>query len=237
MQTIRVQTTQNVFIHYPIASVGERSVAYLIDSVLLALYAIAVIALFIKLQIETWWIWALAGLPFLFYSLLFEVFMNGQSPGKYIMKIQVVRLDGTPPRLGDYIMRWLLRFIDFTIFSPAVAMICIIAGGKGQRLGDIAAGTSVIKLAEHREIDSKELFIIPETEYAPVFQEVRSLSSRDIELIQRALEVNRSTGNNRPVVLLTEKIKSLLDIQSDMPPVKFLYTIVKDYNHLASHSS
>jgi uncharacterized RDD family membrane protein YckC len=237
MQTIRVHTTQNVYIHYPLASVGDRILAHIIDTLVLVLYATAVIALLIKLELEIWWVWSVAGLPFLFYSLLFEIFMNGQSPGKFLMKIKVIRLDGTPPTVGDYILRWLFRAIDFRLFSPAVALIVITSGGKGQRLGDIAAGTSVIKLAEQKEITSHDLFVIAETDYLPVFSQVTNLTSRDIELIQQALEVNRSTGNNKPVVLLTEKLKSVLDIQSDLPPVKFLYTIVKDYNHLTSQHS
>lgn len=234
MQTIRVHTTQNVYIHYPLASVGDRILAHLIDSVLLILYAVAVIALLVRLDVEHWAIWTVAGMPFLFYSLIFEIFMNGQSPGKYLMKIKVVRLDGTPPKIGDYILRWLMRAIDLRIFSGAVAMVSIIAGGKGQRLGDVAAGTSVIKLAEQKEITSQEIFIMTESEYQPVFHEARNLTARDIEIIQQALEVNKNTGNIKPAVLLTEKIKGILDLQTDLPPVKFLYTIIKDYQHLTA---
>jgi uncharacterized RDD family membrane protein YckC len=234
MQTIRVHTTQNVYIHYPLASVGDRIIAHLIDSVLLGLYAVAVIALFNRLDVDHWSIWTLAGVPFLFYSLLFEIFMNGQSPGKYLIKIKVVRLDGAPPKIGDYILRWLMRAIDLRLFSGAVAMISIIAGGKGQRLGDIAAGTSVIKLAEQKEITSQEIFIMTESEYQPVFHEARNLTARDIEIIQQALEVNKRTGNVKPAVLLTEKIKAILDLRTDLPPVKFLYTIIKDYQHLTA---
>jgi uncharacterized RDD family membrane protein YckC len=234
MQTIRVHTTQNVYIHYPLASVGDRIIAHLIDSVLLIIYAVAVIALFYRLDLDHWSIWTLAGMPFLFYSLIFEIFMNGQSPGKYLMKIKVVRLDGAPPKIGDYVLRWLMRAIDLRLFSGAVAMVSIIAGGKGQRLGDVAAGTSVIKLAEQKEITSQEIFIMTESEYQPVFHEAKNLSARDIEIIQQVLEVNKNTGNVKPAVLLTEKIKGMLDLQTDLPPVKFLYTIIKDYQHLTA---
>src|SRR5690606_35728916 len=115
-----------------------------------------------------------------------------------------------------------------------IAMIAIDAGNKGQRLGDIAAGTAVVKLKKEREVSSEELFVVPDTEYVPVFREVVNLSSRDIEIIQQALEVNRNHGNNRPVLLLAEKIKSVLGVESDLPSVKFLYTVVKDFNHLTA---
>ena len=80
MQTIRVHTTQNVFIHYPLASVGDRILGHLIDQLILITYSVAVIAVFIKIEMETWWIWLIAlGFPWLFFTLAFEVLMNGQS--------------------------------------------------------------------------------------------------------------------------------------------------------------
>src|SRR5688572_21450820 len=235
MQTIRVRTTQNVFIEYPLASVGERIVAYLIDWIILIFYTIAIVAVLSTIEVEVWYIWLiLIGVPMLFFSLLFEIFMNGQTPGKFAMKIKVVRLDGTPPAIGDYLMRWIFSFIDFYMLSGAVAVVIIAAGGKGQRLGDIVAGTCVVKLIAQREITASEVFITPEETYVPVFPQVVQLESHDIELIQRALEANRNFGNAEPVMMVTEKIKSLLGVQTDLPPVQFLFTIVKDYNHLSA---
>src|SRR5687768_3608450 len=113
MQTIRVRTTQNVFIHYPLASIGDRIGAYLIDRVGLGLYCAAVIVALISLSINLWWVYMiLIGFPFVLYSLLFEIFMDGQTPGKRLVKIKVVRLDGTQPSIGDYLFRWLFSFID-----------------------------------------------------------------------------------------------------------------------------
>jgi len=63
---------------------------------------------------------------------------------------------------------------------------------------------------------------------------VVNLTEKDIELIQRALEVNRDQGNIQPVIIITDKIKGLLDIKTDLPPVKFLYTIIKDYQTITS---
>ncbi len=233
MQTIRIRTTQNVFIEYPIASIGDRILAFLIDRVIQILYSIAVAAVLFGLQINTVWLWiVLLGIPWLFYHLLFEIFMNGQSPGKQLMKIKVVRLDGTPPTIGDYLLRWIFSFVDLMILSGAIAVIVIAVGGKGQRIGDIVAGTAVAKLVEQQAITAKEVFVAAEETYVPTFAQAVQLSEKDIELIQRALEVNRDQGNVQPVMLVTEKIKSFLGIQSDLPPVKFLYTIVKDYSSL-----
>ena len=237
MQTVRVRTTQNVFIDYPTASIGDRILAHLLDRLILILYSVAIVAVLLNSEVEEWYIWLiLLGFPWLFFNLAFEIFMNGQSPGKQVMKIKVVRLDGTPPTIGDYLLRWIFSFLDYYVLSGAIAVVIIAMGGKGQRLGDIVAGTAVVKLAEQQEISAKEIFVTSDEEHIPTFSQVSQLSSNDIELIQRALEVNREQGNIQPVMILTEKIKSMLAIQSDMPPVKFLYTIIKDYNRLTAGS-
>ena len=235
MQTIRVRTTQNVFIEYPLASIGDRILAYLIDLLILISYSIAIVAAIVRLEIELWYIWLiLLGFPWLFFSVLFEIFMNGQTPGKRIMKVKVVRLDGTSPGVGDYVMRWIFRLVDFYILSGAIAVVAIAVGGKGQRIGDILAGTSVVKLIDERQIASQNVFVPVEDQYAPTFTQVVNLSEKDIELIQRALEVNRDQGNIQPAMIITDKIKTLLNIQTDLPPIKFLATIIKDYQTITA---
>lgn len=235
MQTISVRTTQNVFIHYPLASIGDRILAHLLDRLILIFYTVAIIASFIVMKMEIPWIWLIfLGFPWLFYSLLFEIFMNGQTPGKRLMGIQVVRMDGTPASLGDFILRWIFGFVDFYILSGAIALIVIAVGGKGQRLGDIVAGTTVVKLIEQKEITSQDIFITAEETYVPTFTQVIQLSDNDIEIIQQALEVYRDQSNMQPVLMVAEKVKARLGIQSDLPPVNFLNTIIKDFNHITS---
>lgn len=236
MQTIRVRTTQNVFIHYPLGSIGDRIVAYLIDRVILVLYGAAVVVALISLSVELWWVYViLLGIPFVFYSLFFEIFMDGQTPGKRVIKIKVVRLDGTQATIGDYLFRWLFSIIDFQL-SGAVAVITIAMNGKGQRLGDLVAGTTVVKLVEQREITASDIFITSEETYQPTFEQVTRLSARDIEVIQRALETASRQGNMQPVILVSERIRSLLGIQTDLAHTEFLYAVVKDFNHLTSRS-
>jgi uncharacterized RDD family membrane protein YckC len=235
MQTIQVRTTQNVFIHYPVASVGDRILGYLLDQIIKIIYAIAVGILLYNTDVEDEWIWiSIIGIPWLFYSVLFEIFMNGQTPGKRALNIQVIRLNGTPATIGDYILRWIFALIDFGILSGAIAVILIAAGGKGQRLGDLVAGTSVVKLTEQKEITANEIFVPADAGYEPTFNQAIQLNEKDIEIIQRALEVNRDQGNPKPMLAVTEKIKTQLGIQTDLPPVKFLYVLIKDFNHLTS---
>ena len=68
-----------------------------------------------------------------------------------------MRLDGTRPGLGDYVLRWLLRPIEVIAFTSGVRQPCItiLLNGKGQRLGDLAAGTTVVSLL--RRADQRNL--------------------------------------------------------------------------------
>ena len=235
MQTIQVRTTQNVFIHYPVASVGDRIMAHLLDQLIKIIYAVAAGIFLYRMDVENEWVWILMiGLPWLLLSVLFEIFMNGQTPGKRVLNMKVIRLNGTPATIGDYILRWIFALIDFGILSGAIAVILITAGGKGQRLGDLVAGTSVIKLTEQKEITTNEIFVPAEVAYEPTFSQAIQLSENDIEIIQRALEVNRDQSNPKPMLAVVEKIKAQLGIQTDLPPIKFLYVLIKDFNHLTS---
>ncbi len=146
----------------------------------------------------------------------------------------MIRLDGTSASVGDYILRWIFAFIDLQLMSGLIAVLTIAIGAKGQRLGDVVAGTTVIKLIDQSVVTAADVFVPQEAEYVPSFPQVVQLNENDIELIRRALEVNRTSGNSQPVMAVTEKIKSLLGIETDMAPVKFLYTVVKDFQHLTS---
>ncbi|HEY9008190.1 MAG TPA: RDD family protein [Ohtaekwangia sp.] len=235
MQTVSVRTTQNVFIQYPVASLGDRMLATLIDSVIVIAYMIGAIYCLMELNVNSpAVIIAVIAIPYTLYHLLFEIFMGGQSPGKRQMKIKVVRIDGTPATVGNYLMRWLLRIIEVQAMSGMVAIITIALNNKGQRLGDIAAGTTVVKLVPQQAVTANEVFTLAEDDYVPQFPAVAMLSDRDVELIQQALEVYRKHDNIQPVMLITEKIKRMLSIETDMTFENFLTTILKDYSKVTS---
>lgn len=235
MQTVRVRTTQNVFIDYTLASIGDRILAYLIDRVILILYTVALFAALAQGNVNNVWVWIVfLGLPWLFYSLAFEIAMNGQTPGKRVLNIQVVKLDGTPATIGNYLLRWIFALVDFYIMSGVVAVVSIAMGGKGQRVGDVVANTTVVKVSPQQETTSSDIFIAPDETHMPTFTQVADLSDRDIELIHRALDAMHHHENDEPVLLITEKIKSRLGIQSNLSAVDFLNTIVKDYGMLMS---
>ena len=225
-------TNQNIEIDLELGSLGDRVVAFIIDFVIMIAIVIAVSAILSNFSIEGWTI-ILVYIPLMFYSLAFEYFGDGQTLGKRAMNIKVVKLDGTTPSIGGYLLRWLFRIVDLwlypVVFAPAV--ICIIATKNGQRIGDTVAGTTVIKV---RKVGAAQAFkSVAKDDHQVTFTSVKSLNDDQIELMKKALKMRKEGYNDEGVAVLAQKIKDKLKIESELPDVKFLYTIIADYEYLA----
>ncbi|MCG8389486.1 MAG: RDD family protein [Cytophagales bacterium] len=234
MQSVNIRTTQNVAIDYQTAGLGERIGAYLIDAILVIAYWVSASWVLVRLGINSQWSFVAISLPAFFYHLICEIGFNGQSLGKKQLNIKVVRLDGSPATIGGYILRWILRPIDISIFSGAVAVIAIAVSNKGQRLGDMAAGTTVVKVGGKVNVTSHQLIKSLDHDYQPAFPGAQYLSDEEINIIKEALKVNKEQANVKPALAVMQKVKEHLQVESDLPPIKFLYTVLKDHNHLNS---
>ena len=247
MATIRVHTAQNVTLEYEVASLGDRLVAAIIDNLILGAWLIAcALIVFNVLKMgrgEAGNITAvvvlgvLVGIPYVFYNLICEVFFNGQSIGKKARDIRVMRLDGTAPRLGDYLLRWLLRIVDtgLPVVGGFVAMLTILLNGKGQRLGDLAAGTTVIKL---RRLASQNaaLPVLPEG-YQVVFPQAALLADHDLALVRQLVQQAAVRKDHALLNEVANKVKALTGIQTALPDESFLQTVLRDHAYLATHGS
>jgi uncharacterized RDD family membrane protein YckC len=236
MDWIQIETTQNVTIEYNIGSIGDRIIAVLIDSLILIGYTVSVVVIVSTLRLKI----GIAGvvilyIPVFFYDLLCETFLNGQSFGKKIRKIKVVKLDGSQPNFLSYFLRWILRPIDIWFTYGSVALITILINGKGQRLGDLAANTTIIKLKNEATLDDTILMKVKE-DYIPKFPEVSALSDKDIGVIKEVLE--RVSKIDDPIVFnrIVTKCKNVflekLGITTDLGPLTFLQTILRDYSYI-----
>jgi uncharacterized RDD family membrane protein YckC len=235
MQTVEIRTTQNVFIEHQLASLGDRLIAAIIDFAILIAYLILIIYILNKVNLHSAWAnICIVTIPYISYHLMFEIFMDGQTPGKRQMKIKVVRLDGTPATIANFVMRWMLGIIEIHITQGTLAMICVAMNGKGQRVGDIAAGTTVVKLAARQEVTFEEIFTTADDEHIAQFPSVINLTDYEIELIKQSLEVLERTSNLEPAYAITEKIKEKLGLRSDVPSIDFLRILLKDYSRLTS---
>ncbi len=233
MPTINVRTTQNVLINYQVAGVWDRILAFFIDGLIFVAYLILAFLILAQANLLNDWMWVLIYLPVFFYNLTFEILMNGQTPGKRATDLKVVRLDGNSPTIANYILRFILWPVD-VIFFGSVAITFILLTPFGQRLGDLAGGTTVVKMKAQAPLTSSQILKGMSEEYVPQFPQIVHLSDNDIKLIKEALKVNVELGNDKPMLIITEKIKTMLGVQTDLPPVKFLYTILKDYQHFTS---
>lgn len=150
----KIDSPEGVSFSYELASLTERGVAYLIDFAIRAAVMIALgIAMLIALGPV---IFAGIGLWLIIYFVvewgyyvLFELLWSGQSPGKRLFNLRVVKVHGTPVGFFDSLLRNLLRAADalppiFFMGSYAFGSVSLLLSRRFQRLGDLAAGTIVV---------------------------------------------------------------------------------------------
>lgn len=240
MKQIDILTSNNVTIQYELASVMQRFLALLIDSVIVIFYILIcnfiVGILFISLDYELSQVISyLITLPVVFfYNLISEIFFNGQTIGKRAMQIKVVKITGENATIGDYFIRWTYRLVDILMSAGAIAAIFVSSSEKSQRLGDLAANTSVIKLNPDNKYTIRDILkIAKHKDYQPTYTQVTQLSDNDMLLIKNTLDRVKKFPNeaNKKIILsLIDKISSTLNI-SDIPKnkIQFLKTLLKDY--------
>jgi hypothetical protein len=156
--------------------------------------------------------------------------MNGQSPGKYFLHIRVTKIDGSKPTFGSYLIRWMLRLIDISMASGSVALLTILLNGKGQRLGDLAAGTTVI--SEKKQITINDTLNVDLKEnYTPTFPQVTLLNDTDVQTIKNLYKTALKKKNYVTINALKDKIIELTEIKTNLRSIDFVDTIIKDYNY------
>ena len=233
MDNFQIESAQNVTIQQNVANIWDRILALLIDTLILTalsiLISIAIDALGLD-NMDRWVFMLVLGLPFFLYHLLFETFSNGQSLGKAAMKIRVVKLDGSTPAFSNYAIRWLLRIVDISMTSGSVAVVTILLNGKGQRLGDIAAGTTVISERGHVSLKDTLLVEVPEN-YQAQYPQVQVFSDQEFQTIKE-LFLNAKTRSNHNIILsLSKKVATLMEVSPKEKPMRFLETVIADYNY------
>lgn len=242
MSELTINTTQNVNINFEAASVGERILAYLVDFLIKTAYIIVIAYFVFNLMglsevmddMDQWSaiaIIVLFLLPYMFYSLVFESILEGQTLGKRLLKIKVVKIDGYQASFGDYLIRWILRIIDISFSSGVVGLIAMVVNSKTQRLGDISAGTAVITLKNKVTINSTILEDIGDA-YVPIYPLVIKLSDNDVRIIKETLNNALAKNDLDVIVKLKDKIEAVTGIKNQSGKSEdFIKTVIKDYNY------
>ncbi len=242
MTQLSINTSQNVIINFSAASIGERIGAYFIDLLIKIAYFIFVFYVFFYWlnlnrmisQLDNWSqisIYMVFALPIVIYSIVMESLLEGQTFGKKLVKIKVVKIDGYQASFGDYLIRWLFRIIDVSLSSGIIGLITMVVNSKTQRLGDISAGTAVITLKNKINISHTILEDIGE-EYKPKYPLVIKLSDNDARIIKETFHAALKKSDYEILTKLTNKIEQVTGIKNDLESKKeFIQTILKDYNY------
>lgn len=149
---IVIRTPENLELTYALSGAGSRATAYLADLLILTfsiqLAQNALVAL-LALPLPPQWI---AGISAMLgfsiinsYFILFEWLSNGQTPGKRMLGIRVIRQEGYALGFIDVLLRNLMRFVDFLPAFYGVGMASLVLTTRCQRLGDLVAGTIVVQ--------------------------------------------------------------------------------------------
>ncbi|MFI0426137.1 MAG: RDD family protein [Flavobacterium sp.] len=241
MTQLSINTTQNVNINFIAASVGDRILAQLLDLLVKIAYGVLVFFMFQIFELENlfqnldqWSIIAIIsiiGLPVMFYSLVQESFWEGQTIGKKIMKLKVIKLDGYQASFGDYLIRWLFRLVEISIGYGVIGLIAIVSSKKNQRLGDMAAGTAIITLKNNININHTIIQDI-NADYVPTYPLVIKLSDNDVRIVKETFEAAIIQRDYVTIVKLREKIVNVTGIKNQSgTDSDFIRTLLKDYNY------
>lgn len=240
MASIEIRTAQNVNIAYELATLRERFLAFFFD--LLIFYGIYLLTLAIVFSsastlLTSWgvnFLFMMQLTGFLAYHLLSEMLAEGQSWGKKIMDIKVVRLDGREPGLNDYLLRSAFLMLDFVLSLGVLGAVLIGSSLRQQRLGDLAANTTVIRTRNRLHLQLKDILKIQSLDnYQPAYPAVRQLSEKDLLLIKSLLtrtEAWPNAAHSKALAELTAKLA--LDLKIEAVPTDktaFLKTLIRDY--------
>ena len=254
---ITIQTPESVELEFTLAGIGNRALALLLIDYplwILLLFGVIYLASFVRKPIVDWVVWLGGGaeqvelwlgalgllLFFVFYVgyfVIFETVWQGQTPGKRIAKIRVIRENGQPAGLFQATLRSLLRPIDDILF---IGFFLIVLTPKEKRLGDWMAGTLIVQA--ERPVVSKGLTVSQDADsIAERLLDLANLSllqPDDFAVIREYLQ--RRTGMARKArsklsLKLAHQAKTLIgleDLPADMTPDVFLEAVYLAYQKL-----
>lgn len=240
MSELSINTTQNVNINFTAATIGQRILAFGTDFLIQIAYIIVVIMILYYTGLgnalsttDAWSARAVQVLllfPITFYTIFFESLFEGQTLGKRLLKIKVVKIDGYQASFGDYLIRWLFRIIDVVLSLGTVGFISIVMSEKSQRLGDMAAGTAIISLKNDITINSTILEDIND-DYVPIYPLVIKLSDNDVRIIKDNFQRANKYRDAEIITKLRDKIETVTGIKNQSGnDSDFIKTVLKDYN-------
>ncbi|MCP4427984.1 MAG: RDD family protein [Chloroflexi bacterium] len=253
-EILTIDTPENVVFGYDVAGIGSRFLAALGDSIIiLVLQALVYLTLFFTIggvdyfeEGNPGWIiaiFSLIGFALLWgYYIFFEMLWNGQSPGKRWAGLRVIRADGTPITLTESLIRNLVRLVDFLPIYYGIGVVTMFINEQSRRLGDLAAGTLVVRERKNVAISTLEESVYERNlggfRFTPDELEaalpVEKLTDKDIAIAKdflqrRAILPNRSSLGQSIAQSLYEKMEIPLPATREWQIEKTIAIVVRIY--------
>jgi uncharacterized RDD family membrane protein YckC len=236
--SIEIKTVQNVLIRYELGTFWERLLALILDWIVMGVFAAFLFFLARTLSLYGTDVQQIIGTVmmtvFVFYSLLSEYFMRGSSIGKRAIGLRIMRLDGQPCELIDYVIRWSFRSVDIFLSLGSAVYLLVGFSSSRQRIGEILSNTVVVKFFPKENSVNQLLKIKSLANYTPGFAQSTMISEREALLIKEVLDrfkANATVGHRQSIselsVILARKMGiSPREIINDKD---FLLTVLRDY--------
>lgn len=235
MRSIDIKTAHNIVLTFGLASIGTRAAAFVLDGLIMSLiYMAAILVAGPAMGLEIAYVLVIVGV--IFYHLVQEVFFNGQSLGKRIMKIRVVALNGSNLDIKASIIRWAIRPVDFTFTIGALGIMSAYSSDQNQRLGDRLAGTTVIHTGTTDYRSLEDILRIHDTEHTVTYPQVDKYTDQEMILVKHTLD-RLTQEPHAATASAARKLAQTLarDLKiTDRPASdkQFLTTLLRDYIYL-----
>jgi uncharacterized RDD family membrane protein YckC len=209
-ETLVIETPERVPLHFALASIGNRFIACAIDHTIQIVGLITIVIIFLIISdaadlgarlnsAPKWVIALLVIIQFIVingYFAIFEWLWSGQTPGKRWLKLRVIREDGRPISFFEAMIRNLIRVIDFMV-PPfySVGLVSVFSSARDQRVGDLVAGTVVVRERESEAPEFTEVFASPVSDAAlrrtcqpvPFTADLSKLTEPEISVVESFL--------------------------------------------------
>lgn len=230
MANLDFRMHQNVVIRFEAASVGYRILAFIIDAIIVS----------ICLSMGFYFLEGIEALSYLvvaifvfMYHLIFEMFNKGQSPGKKIFKLRVVTLEGDLPSANQVAIRWIFRLVDIGMSVGLLAIASIMSSAKSQRLGDLMAGTTVIKRPDSYMDKLKEIESLQGKVQEIKYKDMKKYTDKEMILLKKVLDrytVHPTEENKEKLTMLANKIALDMNVKYEPYAIdKFVRQALQDY--------
>ena len=249
IEKLTIDTPEQISLEYPLAGLGSRFLALVLDSLLQGAIALVVVLIVILLmpgmdalspEGVKWLIafWIFVGfLLYWGYFALFETIWKGQTPGKRVLGLRVIKENGGSIGASEAMSRNLLRAID-SLGGYAVGILTIFLNKQNKRLGDYVAGTVVVH--EHAAKEAQPYWNTRETSSDALYT-VQDMRPEEVEVLEsflaRRIELEPQV-RYRLAAQMAERMASRLNLPPEQQPKNaedLIEAVVRQYRKSASY--